>query len=252
MLSKPDSQIQSLCLEITRGRTQHRVRPIRSDRFLIGSGEWCQLRLGGDTPALHSVLVNKNGMLTIEAIASEPALLVNGQCVESAELHDGDELSVGSISMILHGESDGLADPLMQPIDIEALLALDQPAESIPELSASEIVDRLEIDMALVATWEDGREDAAESLIDAAARVRRSVDEQADRPRRILRELETAVESLNKIAADLAHDTNGMSDHEIGQAASSLVDYQQQIVGRLDDVLRRIAGLKEIDQQKVA
>jgi hypothetical protein len=257
MDSKPDPH-HSLALEITRGQTAHPMRPIRSDRFLIGSGEWCHLRLGGNTPALHSVLVNKNGVITIEAIAAEPALIVNGQTVESAEIQEGDELAIGSITLKLHGQSVSTTDPLMQPIDIDAMLALDQPATPATELSASELVEKLEADMSMVGSYEDGREDSAAALIETASQsTADATADQANRPLRILQELETAVHSLNRIAADLTQDSHEMNDQEVNQAASSLVDYQQQIVGRLDDVLLRIAELNEtdsvsIDQQKVA
>jgi hypothetical protein len=248
MDSKPDSQ--HITLEITCGQTAQPMRPVRTDRFLIGSGEWCHLRLGGNTPVLHSVLVDRKGVLTIEAIAAKPSLMVNGRCVQSAEIQAGDELAIGGISMKVHGHSVKNSDPLMQPIDVDAMLALDQTTAS-SELSASDLVEKLEADMALVASYEDGREDAANSLIEASLQTGETSDEEADRPLRILRELETAVHSLNRLAEDLSQDKD-MSDPEINQAASSLVDYQQQIVGRLDDVLRRISELEATDQKKVA
>jgi hypothetical protein len=250
MDNKPDPQEPNLSLEILRGRTAHSIRPIHSDRFLIGSGEWCHLRLGGDTPALHSVLVRKNGLLTIEAIATSPVLLVNGVVVESAELRDADQLSIGGITLQLHGEQQPAVDSSMKPIDIDAMLALDQPAADPTQLSAEELIDQLESDMSMVDGWENGREQAAASLLDNSEMDASQVEE-THRPVRMLRELETAVHSLNRIADDLNHDTH-MSEQEISQAADSLVDYQQQIVGRLDDVLQRIAELKETDQRRAA
>src|SRR3712207_3653250 len=42
-----------LYLEVSRGRTGFPLRPVRTPRFLIGSAEACQLRLGGsEMPAL--------------------------------------------------------------------------------------------------------------------------------------------------------------------------------------------------------
>lgn len=251
MDSKPDPQKSTLCLEITRGHTAHAIRPIQSDRFLIGGGEWCHLRLGGDTPALHSVLVQHDGAISIEAIVAEPPLMINGICVESADLCDGDEVSIGAITLKLHGEQHTAIESVMQPIDIDAILALDQPASDVAQISAEELVDQLGSDMSLVDAWGQTRNQAADSLIDAARSDHSNVDDH-QRPLRMLRELETAVHSLNRIADDLTNDNDQMSQQEIAEAADSLVDYQQQIVGRLDDVLQRIEDLKDVDQRRVA
>ena len=69
-----------LTLEICRGRTRFPERPVAGPRFFIGSGEGCDLRLGGDLlPSIHSLIQTRGEGLFLEPIAANPPLLVNGQ-----------------------------------------------------------------------------------------------------------------------------------------------------------------------------
>src|SRR4029077_10738480 len=78
-----------LVLEVTRGVTRFPRRPVTHPRFLIGAGSTCDLRLGGEgIPALHSLITVSGRDITLEAIAAEPALRVNGRVVQTAILHD--------------------------------------------------------------------------------------------------------------------------------------------------------------------
>src|SRR5438445_6580351 len=87
-----------LVLEVTRGRTRFPRRPVTSPRFLIGAGSTCDLRLGGERmPALHSMITLSGREITLEAIAAEPALTVNGRLVQTTNLHDSDAIDVGEV-----------------------------------------------------------------------------------------------------------------------------------------------------------
>ena len=59
---------------------------------------------------------------------------------------------------------------------------------------------------------------------------------------------------LNELASELKHRSSEMTGEEFSQATSSLLDFQQGVVGRLDSVLTRIDGLDkaEIDQRDAA
>ncbi len=60
----------SLVLEVGRGRTEQRRRPVQSSRFLIGSSQRCDLCLGGGAiPPLHSLISTDGGEVWLEAIA---------------------------------------------------------------------------------------------------------------------------------------------------------------------------------------
>jgi len=47
-------------------------------------------------PLLHSIILNESGHLWIDAVVSDPPLLVNGQTVREGELHRGDIIEIGS------------------------------------------------------------------------------------------------------------------------------------------------------------
>lgn len=82
-------------LAIERGGTRFPWRPIVSRRFLIGSGTNCHLQLGGDIPLLHSLLTRVADGWSIEAIAAEPPLMVNGVVCRHCRLHPEDRVEVG-------------------------------------------------------------------------------------------------------------------------------------------------------------
>ncbi|RPI85854.1 MAG: FHA domain-containing protein, partial [Planctomycetaceae bacterium] len=89
-----------LVLEITRGRTRFPLRPVPGPRYLIGAAVTCDLRLGGNgMPALHSLISVEDQIYTIEAIASDPPLKVNGERVQVADLRDGDLLEIGDVEL---------------------------------------------------------------------------------------------------------------------------------------------------------
>src|SRR5688500_1252666 len=53
-----ENPLQTIWLEVRRGRTRAPRRAVRRQRFLIGAGSNCQLQLGGsDIPILHSILL---------------------------------------------------------------------------------------------------------------------------------------------------------------------------------------------------
>src|SRR4051812_43150982 len=87
---------ESVVLEVCRGRTEHPLRPVHSERFLIGSSPRCDLRLGGeDMPPLHSLIVIDGTDVWLEAVAPRPHLVVNDRPQSSVRLADGDHIRVG-------------------------------------------------------------------------------------------------------------------------------------------------------------
>ena len=105
-----------LVLEITRGRTRFPRRPVTHSRFLIGAGATCDLRLGGERmPALHSIITVAGREITLEAIAAEPGLTVNGRLVRNALLHDGDLIGIGEVELLARLEAGHAPAAIEQP-----------------------------------------------------------------------------------------------------------------------------------------
>ena len=88
-------------LQISRGGTRFPLRPVCTSRFLIGAGTNCHLQLGGDIPQLHSLLLREFDGWTIEAIAPEPVLQVNGSDTRRCRLEPDDVVTIGPFELRL-------------------------------------------------------------------------------------------------------------------------------------------------------
>jgi hypothetical protein len=85
-----------VALEITRGRVQQRIRPVRGRVFLIGTASDCDLVLGDLTfPEAYAYLFVQDSKIAIRRLGSGPELIVCGEVVESTDLHGGDHISFG-------------------------------------------------------------------------------------------------------------------------------------------------------------
>ena len=155
-----------LVLEVTRGRTRFRRRPVTHSRFLIGAGATCDLRMGGDRmPALHSIITVAGREFALEAIAAEPGLTVNGRLVQNALLHDGDMIGIGEVELLARLEAG------------HAPAAVDQPAGStaaprdadrpLSDISAAELVDLIEQEEHAIEDFDGRQQVGAHALLEA-------------------------------------------------------------------------------------
>lgn len=166
-LSHSDAD-ENLWLEVRRGQTRAPRRAVRTRRFLIGAGSNCQLQLGGDdVPILHSILLVDEDGAQIDAVVPSPELFVNGVPHRAAQLRDGDVLSIGKFEFAVH---------IQQPVDADAgqecggmLSTPNANLETdLADLSATEIVNRLEQDLREIGRLQSSRETGAEALLQAA------------------------------------------------------------------------------------
>ena len=242
-----------MVFEITRGHTQSPLRPVSRDRFLIGAGERCDLRLGGKAmPAVHSIVHIDGQEVWLETLADLPNVRVNGRLTRSASLEPGDELEIGSFSLTLHRTTS--ADPVLAPriygVPVSEILAEEEPAnrQDVEELTARQLVDLIDQEEALVEEFEARRRMGAQAIMDVVKQ--RCADPEAEnepiseaktRPGQLLGELQAAIISLNEFAQEFEQRTEKLSQPETQRVANSLLDFQQQIVSRLDGVLEKIA-----------
>ena len=251
-----------LVFEITRGRTESPLRPISRDRFLIGAGERCDLRLGGEgMPAVHSVVHIEGDEIWLETLADSPEIRVNGRLIRSAALEPGDELEIGSFSLTLHRTSS--AEPVQVPriygAPVSEILAEEELANplDVEELTARQLVDLIDQEEALIEEFEARRQMGAQALMDVvkerfadtAAEDEPVADEQAT-PSQLLGELQAAILSLNEFAQEFEQKTERLSHPETQRVANSLLDFQQQIVSRLDGVLEKIALIDQAESHQ--
>lgn len=253
-----------LVFEITRGRTGSPLRPICRDRFLIGAGERCDLRLGGDgIPAVHSVVHVDGTEIWLETLADSPDVRVNGRLTRSAALEPGDDLEIGAFKLSLHRteSSESVQTPRIYGAPVREELTedeLDNPIEDLEELTARELVELIDQEEAIIEEFEARRRLGAQALMDVVRQrfLESDVDdstgaEESPTPSQLLNELQAAILSLNEFAQEFEQRTERLSQPETQRVANSLLDFQQQIVSRLDGVLEKIARINAAELQQM-
>jgi hypothetical protein len=246
-------------LEITRGRTQNPLRPITRERFLIGAGERCDLRLGGaDMPPLHSILYVDGVDVWIDSIADGPELKVNGQVTRSAHLADGDEIELGTFQLALRDTGAETPPPILQAFSADDFE--DEPGIDPSTLSPAELIELIEQEEELIEEFEARKRMGLETLMKALRgsqgepvpqrqieirRPQHAGEGAAGRSRDLLIELEAAIASLTRFAEELEQRASRLSHQDFQRTAATLLDFQQQMIGRLDAVLARVAEARQ-------
>lgn len=250
-----DSAEYPFLLEITRGRTQNPLRPITHERFLIGAGERCDLRLGGaDMPALHSILYVDGVDVWVDAIADGPELKVNGEAVRSTHLADGDELELGTFQLALRDTGAETPPPILQAFSADDF---EEGPEIDPStLSPAELIELIEQEEELIEEFEARKRMGIETLMktlhdtqpEGESTIKVPEPAEAGRPRDLMVELEAAIGSLTRFAEELEQRASKLSHQDFQRTAATLLDFQQQIVGRLDAVLAKVAEGRQSKQ----
>src|SRR3982751_6927538 len=77
---------------------------VEGERFLVGSGEECQLRLNGDSrvAALHAYFeVEPDGRVLLHDLGSDIGTLVNGKKIDApAVIHGGEHIRIGATDLV--------------------------------------------------------------------------------------------------------------------------------------------------------
>jgi len=232
---------------------------VQSPRFLIGSSPRCDLRLGAaEIPPLHALIFVDGPDIWLEAMASHPPLRVNGRTETSVRIVDGDQIGIGPIELVAHVPLRAAASaPVAETLDLALEEEADEPAES--ELSAKELVERIEAATELVNEFEERQRLGIEALQAAAQRreshpasieaaggallpIAGAVGQPAVRP---LVDLESLVVQLSSVVAELEKRSGAESRREAGylDAVSTLFETQDRLSRQLEILLRRVAFL---------
>lgn len=250
----------SLAFEIARGKTLAPIRPLNREHFLLGAGEKCDLRLGGaGMAAIHSVVVQRDGEVLIEALADQPPLVVNGRAIQSTALQPGDTVDIGAFRLVLRP----CADRAMPGADTTESARAGESAQpgtghepdepemqNLQDLSAAELCARIEREEELLSDFESRRQQGAESLLarvralSAPPKVQPAAEPQV-KPQELVRELQTAVRELNRLVSALDQRLQQMPERTAAKESASLLEFQQSLISRLDDVLLRISRLND-------
>jgi len=267
-----------LVLEVTRGRTRFRRRPVNHPRFLIGAGSTCDLRLGGEgIPALHSIITVNGRDIHLEAISAEPALLVNGRRIQQTALSNGDLIVIGDVELLARLEA-GHTPAGAQ----SAAPASPQQAENdrpLSELTAAELVELIEQEERQIDDAERRQHIGRLALVEAVlARARRQAQAApaevgirapvpaphflSKRPQILAAQtrpaplgerdpaLQQDLEELAGQLASLSSEIQGSSaraaerESQYASAADLLMETQQKLVSHLEVLLDQVHGIK--------
>ncbi len=222
------------------------IRPVSEGAFLIGNGTACDLRLGNDeVPALHSILRVTRSSASITLMADRPELLVNGESVVRAVLHDSDIVEIGDVRLIFRFVTENTLP------QIEETTHSDRDAsdivESPTELTAPELVNGLEVEFQLLSELQANSVDTMDSLLNAA---RQAVDgasiKLAAPPLRVIgienQFLQTDREQLQEIAARVKQQETRIG--EVCHVLEQIVNQQQIMTTALQGVADRLTELR--------
>ena len=220
----------SLSLAIACGRTRNPHRPVNRSRFLIGSAQNCDLRLGGrEVPAQHSLIIVRPEGAIIEQIADSPPLLINGRCVEEHTLSHDDLIQIGRFQL------DVVCTPAQTAEADNSQRSFDNSQRSFEEL-----VD-------LSDQWLSQRESGgAKSLLTEVLRradaiSRADVDAASASPKQS--EIDQVTAQLARFSRSLTARSEQLSQREsaIKEAEASLLESQAQV----EQLLERMQQLLE-------
>lgn len=256
-------------LEITKGKTNFPIRPVQDNRLTIGAGSCCGLQLAGhDMPILHTVIQVEPQEVMIEAISSQPKLLVNGTPVRTSILSDGDSISIGPIEFVFRltcaqtTTSISAATRLSgSPLETSAHITPDKRDHSmtnettLKDLSASELVDLIEQDFHLIENYESRRTQGAAALL---SHIRQAQEEQAEQLEdqeslsdqeqlELLADLEGMMDELTKFSEVLQQRADQLTSREkqYEVAAASLLETQDKLASQLDRTLDHVESIKK-------
>ncbi len=252
----------SVVLEIGRGRTEQRRRPVQSSRFLIGSSSRCDLCLGGGAiPPLHSLLSIEGGEVWLEAIAGAPDLLVNDRAEKCVRLKDQDRVRIEPFELIVHLTCNAAAAVESAKAPTPPLADQSSESSEVRDLSALELVERIEAATQLVNEFEERSRLGVESLLAAVEDRRGRLAAGAPKAPRgsvlpmnvasaeadhlELADLESLVGHISDVVSELEKRSGLQRRREAGyrDAVSSLFETQDRLSRQLEVLLRRVASL---------
>ncbi len=236
---------QKIWLEISRGKSKFRSRPVHQGRFLIGAGSTCHLQLGGDQiPMLHSVIETSEEGLAIEAIVSQPPLFINGQHRRSASLFEGDVVEIGPFEFRVHAQAE-----TMHQVDEAAGIETEVDhdfEDNISELSAGELVARIGELEDMADEIDVERERGATALL---AAIRHAGGETIESREQYAR-YDEVVRTLSMLADQVVSQAQQFAEREQAwqQALFSMQDTQQRIITQL----AQLTQAAQYEQQAVS
>ncbi len=183
---------------------------------------------------LHSLLVIEGKTASLEAVVSEPPLLVNGEVRRHVELTDEDTVTIGDFEFVFHRLMS--SEPESQVAETE--LSISHDAEQLAKCSAADLVSLIEDEASSIDEYQRRREMGAAALLDAAHRLGEGAHP-AIVPMSTFRMTEPTVLKIDPLAAPASTDIN--LESEFLKRAKQLQEAQQQLSLQLAELTQQIA-----------
>ncbi len=221
-------QPASLLLEVRGVEGRLRRLPVEADGFLIGRGDFCDLRLDeAGLPLVHSEIHLQDGVVWIQAV-DVPTIEINGRTVPRLTLRSGDVLKLGSATATVRMGAEAAA----------ALRSPNELWEDLSDLSAAQLCERIEAEEAAILEVERRRFEGIESLLAALENVLRTDQTLVDHDPRT----ENVVTQLHDLSDALAERTRQLQDQEqqFLASASEIKHSQDEMARRLEDLIHHL------------
>ncbi len=221
-------QTASLLLEVRGAEGRVRRLPVEADGFLIGRGDFCDLRIDdASLPLVHSEIHLQQGAVWIEAVDAL-AIEMNGRAVPRLSLRSGDVLHIGPLTVTIRMGNDALEMDRSSP----------SAWEDLSELSALELCERIESEELQIAEDERRRFQGIESLLSALENVLRTDPSQIDHDPRT----ENVVSQLHELSEALAERTRQLQEQEqqFLASASEIKHSQDDMTRRMEELLQHL------------
>ncbi|MBM79039.1 MAG: hypothetical protein CMJ78_00400 [Planctomycetaceae bacterium] len=252
------STSNNLSLAVARGKTKFPQRPINADKFLIGSGQVCDLRLGGPTmPPLHSVIHSDDSETWIDALVQRPSLVVNGEETTSTKLSAGDQLQIGEFEFVVCDDETSVTaqEPIADNSLVDEDISDEELGHLISDMTAEQLVDQLERDLALLDQHEAEEQLGVQALLHTVVeRQINTVGATGSQPQlaapagdaQLIQQIDRAIQALNQFSCDLRDRSEKMAEREssYAEAAVTMLDLQHQMAGQLETLIEQISVMK--------
>jgi len=211
-------------------------------------------------PVLHSMICIYGPEVWLEAIADSPELLVNGRPEKCVRLNDQDQVRIEPFEMTVHVSAGVLAAAQSTLPESESPVSNAESAEA-NDLSAVELVERIEAATQMVNEFEERSRLGIESLLSAVEERRNRMAAAPALPPRStvlpmsegsveanhleLADLESLVGHISDVVSELEKRSGVQWRREAGfrDAVSTLFETQDRLSRQLEVLLRRVASL---------
>jgi chromosome segregation ATPase len=228
-------------LEISSGTNRPVVHEVSNTAFLVGSVPGCDLRLAGaDLPPVICLVTRHSGGAAIRRLVPTQPVLVNGRAVTSADLADGDQVTLASVKIAVHVEPSLHETQIPQASmeeDTNRRLELETLARHL-DTRQQELDDRTQELEADRVIWYRRREEIEQEVL--------SRSDSAARPA-LAKDLERRREELDQQQRDLEAGAEQLrrQQQEFAGLRQELAEIRQQLYDRYRKRRDRLAGLHE-------